>query len=368
MEAVVQPRIFSAEKTKLENVVPLETPFSAHIDICSVCNFKCSFCFQADIAGMKAVGLKRGLMEIELFKKIVDDLTQFKDKLKKVKIGNHGEPTLHPLLPQMIGYVSSQNVAEIVEIFTNGSKLNPKLNKEMIDAGLQRINISIEGLTSERYQQVAGVKMDMEKLVKNIKHLYENRKNCKIYIKIADKTSSLDKEDDSIFTLNEQEREYFYSTFGNICDEIYIESIVPQWAETQEEKQNPIQATGMYDQEIKRYKEICPFTFMYLHFNWDGTTSPCTLDWPKKVLIGNATKETALEIWKGNKLKDLQIAQLEGKRHKINFCNDCSAPMVCCTEDLDPYADILLEKMFSKRSRENHWLYQAPSETIHMSK
>jgi predicted transcriptional regulator len=51
--AKIQPRIHSAPKTKLEDVVPLQTPFSVHIDICSLCNFKCSFCFQADIYGKK---------------------------------------------------------------------------------------------------------------------------------------------------------------------------------------------------------------------------------------------------------------------------------------------------------------------------
>ena len=74
MNSKVQPRIYSSKKVPLEGVVPLDSPFSAHIDVCSVCNFKCSFCFQADIEGMKEVGLKLGLMELELFKKIVDDL------------------------------------------------------------------------------------------------------------------------------------------------------------------------------------------------------------------------------------------------------------------------------------------------------
>ena len=53
IKAVVQPRIHSSKKTKLEDAVPLRTPFSAHIDVCSYCNFKCSFCFQADILGKK---------------------------------------------------------------------------------------------------------------------------------------------------------------------------------------------------------------------------------------------------------------------------------------------------------------------------
>ena len=368
-ETIIRPRIYSAPKVALEDVVPLETPFSAHIDVCSVCNFKCSFCFQADYEGMKDVGLKLGLMELNLFKKIVDDLCKFPQKLSKIKIGNHGEPTLHKLLPTFIKYARSKDVAKIIEVFTNGSKLEPKLNKELVDSGLQRINISLEGLTSERYNEIAGFKMDMDKLFDNIKNLYDYKNlvksNLIIYIKIVDQASALNKKDDRIFTFTKKERDYFFNRYSPISDEIYIESIVPQWSQTQDDKQNievvkddRVQRTGMYDQKIMNYKEICPFTFMYLHFNWDGTTSPCTLDWPKKVLIGNVKEESAKDIWNGDKLAELQLAQLEGKRHKINFCRDCSAPMVCCDEYLDPFADDIREKMFknTEKNAPNKWV------------
>ena len=47
-EVVVRPRIHSAKKRPLEELVPLKTPISAHVDISSLCNYRCSFCFQAD--------------------------------------------------------------------------------------------------------------------------------------------------------------------------------------------------------------------------------------------------------------------------------------------------------------------------------
>ncbi|NVJ90029.1 MAG: radical SAM protein [Methylocystaceae bacterium] len=345
ISAVVQPRIYSAKKVPLEDRVPLSTPFSVHIDVCSLCNFKCSFCFQADNKAMKEVGLKRGMMSIETFEKIVDDLEKFDEKIKKIKIGNHGEPTMNPDLPAMISYARNKDVAEIIELFTNGSKLTPELNRALIDAGIQRINLSLEGLTSERYMQVAGVRQDMDQMIAGITDLYNRRDDCKIYIKIADRTNSLDQNDDTIHVLSEEERQYFFHTFGNICDEIYIEKIVPQWAETQADKQNEVDETGMYDQKIKKYKNICPFTFMYLHFNCDGTTSPCTLDWPRKVVIGNVNEQSVKEIWDGDSLKQLRIAMLKDARSEINFCNNCSAPMVCVDEDLDPHKEQVLEAL-----------------------
>jgi MoaA/NifB/PqqE/SkfB family radical SAM enzyme len=336
MKAKMVARVFNSEKTELENVVPLDTPFSVHIDVCSICNFKCNFCFQSDPEAMKMKGYKFGLMDFRLFKKITDDLKGFDQKIRKVKIGLHGEPTLHPELPRMIGYMKSQGVTEVIELFTNASRLNPKLNKGLIDAGLDRVNMSIEGLSTEKYKEVTGVAIDMEKFSGNIRDLYEKRKDCKIYIKIVD------------INLSSEDREMFFSTFGDICDEIFVENVVPQWAEI---NKFDVDTTGMYGQKVDRYKEVCPFPFMYLHFNFDGTASPCTLDWGKQVLIGDVRKETALGIWQGKSLYDLQMKMLEKKRDGISFCNKCLAPVVCCLENLDDHAEILIEKITGKRNK-----------------
>lgn len=350
--AKINSRVNHQEKRPLQDLIPLETPFSIHIDVCSFCNFRCSFCFHGDPKA-KEKGLKTGYMPMELFKKIVDDMTEFPERVKKLKIGNHGEPTLHKELPEMIAYAREKNVADIIEVFTNGSKLTPELNEKLVKAGLQRINVSIEGMSEEIYKAVAGVKIDMEKMKENLKNLYETRnKHCtdkdfSIYIKIADQTKPLDKNDNSVFAMSEEDKENFYNSFGSFCDEIYVEKIVPQWADTQEDKQNDVGETGMYGQATKKWKAACPFIYMYLQFNWDGTTSPCTLDWPRKVDIGDVTKQSVKEIWHGKALRDLQIKQLQGERHKIPFCKDCSAPMVCVKDDIDDYSEPLLEKLRS---------------------
>jgi len=346
IKAKIQPRIYSADKVKLEDVAPLKTPFSVHIDVCSYCNFKCSFCFQADILGKKEKNFPYGMMSEELYKKTVDQLKEFPDKIKKIKIGNHGEPTMHPKLPEFIKYAKDSGTADIIEVFTNGSKLNPELNKKLVDCGLQRINISLEGLSEERYLKVAKAKINWKEFVENIKDLYEySRKtgDLVIYVKIVNNASELNGK--TIFSMNDEEKNYFYKTFGNIADEVYIEKIVPQWAETQLDKQNSLEYTGMYDQKTVKYKKVCPFIFMYLHINHDGIVSPCTLDWPREVAIGNTKKNSPKEIWNGKTLKDLQIAQLQGKRDQIKFCKDCSAPMVCCDENLDNHTDSLLKNL-----------------------
>lgn len=361
---VVRPRIHSAEKRPLQDLLPLSTPISAHVDISSLCNYRCSFCFQADTKGMKEVGLKRGFMSLDLFKKIIDDFKEFPSKIKKIKIGNHGEPTLHSDVGKMVKYAVDSNTADIVEMFTNGSKLEPHLNEALVKGGLQRINISLEGLSDERYLAVAGTKQNFQEIIDGVKNLYELKKKHNsdliIYVKIADQAHALKEGNDEIFKLTDDEKQFFFDTFTPICDEIYVEKVVPQWSETQLDKQNTVEDTGMYGQKISSWKEVCPFIFMYLHFNCDGTVSPCTLDWPRKVVIGNVNNESVKDIWRGESLKDLQVAMLASKRKCINFCNGCSAPMVCVEEDLDPYKEKAIESIGGnnnlKNLEKNSWI------------
>jgi len=316
---------------------------------------------------MKEVGLKRGWMEVDMFKKIVDGFKEFPDKIKKIKIGNHGEPTLHPDVAEMVKYAHESDTADIIEMFTNGSRLTPELNEAMVKAGLQRINISLEGLTDKRYLEVAGVKQNFQEIIDGVKSLYEiktrEKSDLQIYVKIADQAHALKGDKDLKFMMTEEEKKFFFETFTPICDEIFIEKVVPQWADTQLDKQNDVEDTGMYGQKINQWKDSCPFIFMYMHFNCDGTVSPCTLDWPRKVVIGNINDESVKDIWEGKALRELQVAMLAGKRQCINLCNNCSAPMVCVEEDLDSHVDKVVKAIGGeddfKNINNNQWITEA---------
>ena len=67
-----------------------------------------------------------------------------------------------------------------------------------------------------------------------MKSLYEikirEKSELQIYVKIADQAHALKGDKDVKFNLSEEEKKYFFDTFTPICDEIFIEKVVPQWA------------------------------------------------------------------------------------------------------------------------------------------
>ena len=80
MKAEIKPRIELENRTKLETVIPLSTPFVIFVDPADSCNFKCNFCPTGDSELMKKVGRPFKVMNFELYKKIIDDICEF-DKM-----------------------------------------------------------------------------------------------------------------------------------------------------------------------------------------------------------------------------------------------------------------------------------------------
>ena len=81
----------------------------------------------------------------------------------------------------------------------------------------------------------------------------------------------------------------------------------------------------MYGQKVTEWKDICPFTFMCCILT-ATVLSACTLDWPRKVVIGNAKTESVSAIWNGSELRDLQIAQVMGKRKALTSALPAQPP------------------------------------------
>lgn len=332
MKAKKQAKIFSRHRVALEQVVPLATPFSVEIDICSVCNFDCNFCFHADKKGIAESHVKFGRMDMALFQKVITDLKAFPDKIKKVRLFEFGEPLLHPDLPRMIREIWKTGVAEYVEITTNGVLLNEALNLELVAAGLSRINISVNGVTPDKYRQICRHALDMPRFLANLAHLYENRGNCHIYIKLADDG-----------TLTQAEEEQFYRLFGDVCDEIFIERLSPIWRDTDVNIATHEPQNGPYGQKLE-YKKVCPLIFTRLVINYDGVVVACCVDWKRAFTIGDVRKQSARDIWNGPILRALQKKHLKGARDTVAICKGCTALTSCTIDNVDAHAESILAR------------------------
>jgi MoaA/NifB/PqqE/SkfB family radical SAM enzyme len=339
MKAKIKPRINLENRTRLEEVIPLSTPMILFVDPASTCNFKCTFCPTGDRKLIKETGRWQGQMDFSLYKKIIDDLREFDKPLKVLRLYKEGEPFLNNRLADMIRYARESGVVKYIDTTTNGYLLEPERVKPMLDAGLDRINISVDGMSDEQFLEFTRVKVDFDKYVENIRKLYEIKGDCEVCVKITGDF------------LSEEDKARFYDTFGNYADRIFIENVAPCWPEYDVAEILNVDITkGIYDQPIGDV-DICPYIFYSISINSDGSASLCFLDWARKLLIGDLRKESLKEIWEGEKLFQHQIAHLRGKRKDNAVCGQCGQLSHCLPDNIDPYKDTLAERLLASRRK-----------------
>lgn len=337
MKAEIKPRIDLVNRTKLETVIPLRTPFIINVDPSDACNFQCKFCPTGDRKLMRATpGRGHGAMDFELFRKIIDDICAFEEPIKVLRLYKDGEPLLNPRLAEMISYARQSGCCTRIDTTTNASLLNPAKNLELVEAGLDRINISIEGVNAAQYLDFSNYRIEFDKLVENIRHFHENRRQCEMIVKINGDT------------LTEADKERFYEIFGDIADGVYIEHIMSCWPEFELNGVEINQEVGIYGQEISEVM-VCPYVFYSFSINSDGTASTCFLDWSRKLTIGDARVQSVKEIWNGAALHDYQKSFLSLRRKDHPVCGQCGQLSHGRPDNVDPQAAELLEKLLASR-------------------
>lgn len=326
-------RIDLKNRTKLETVIPLSTPFIINVDPADSCNFQCGFCPTGDRKLMKEIGRPFRTMKWEIFTKIIDDLKEFEQPIKVLRLYKDGEPLLNPRFADMVKYAKDSGKVLKVDTTTNASLLNPKRNIEIIEAGLDKINISVEGVNAEQYIKFSKYKIDFDNFVENIKHFYENKKQCEVVVKINGDT------------LSEEDKKFFMETFKDIADGVYIEHIMSCWPEFELKDGLEVnQEHGIYGQEIKEVS-VCPYVFYSFSLNSDGQVSLCFLDWSRKLLIGDVKEENVKSIWLGDKMKEYQKMFLRHERKNHPVCKDCGQMSHGMPDDIDAFTVEILKQL-----------------------
>jgi radical SAM protein with 4Fe4S-binding SPASM domain len=335
MNAKIKPRIDLQKRTKLEEVIPLGSPFVIFVDPSDRCNFECKFCPTGNKQLMKEVGRPLKAMKFDLFKKIIDDIREFDQPIKVLRLYKDGEPLLNTRFVDMIKCAKDNPKILSVDTTTNASLLNPKRNLEIIKAGLDRMNISIEGMSNKQYKKFSNYKINFDKYVKNIQNLYENRKQCEVIIKINGDV------------ISEDDKKLFYEIFHDKADGIFVEHIMSCWPEFKLDGVQANKELGVYGQEIKEVI-TCPYVFYSFSINSDGFASLCFLDWSRKLLIGDINEESVKNIWNGRKLHEYQKMFLMKRRKEHPICRKCGQMTHGLPDDIDKHAEMLLNRISSQ--------------------
>lgn len=326
-------------RTVLHEVVPLDVPFVLGIYLGDVCNFKCKYCVQsADVNSEAGKDLIRYFLDWDLFERIVDQALEFKLKIKTVMLSSIGEPLLHPNVCKMIKYMNDKNLADNYEIVSNASMLTKEMAHNLIDSGLTRLCVSVQGITTKKYKDICGYEMNIQELRDNLEEFYNyGRGRCKLHIKTVDAA------------LDEGEEKDFFDMFSPICDTIFVDKVMPVFQGV--EYDNIMLAKDEFTDDIfKRNAKICCSPIFYtLYVRPDGTIAPCC-DSPQPITYGNVKTTTLVDAWNGLARLSFLMQHLRHMRSNNKVCAKCYVPIVRRFEEdfLDGYEDEIAERLMNK--------------------
>lgn len=319
------------ERKKLADLLPLDTPLSVDFHPSTFCNIKCIFCMHSSTNPCYD-NIKNKFFDFELFKKVINNMKDFPQKIKSLHFCGFGEPLMNKNIIEMIKYAKDTDIAEKIDMNTNGILFNKDISNNIINAGLDFIRISVDGLSNEDFKEYTGTDVDFKKYIENLTYLYNNRKNTRIYIKTID-----------FIVDTEEKKEFFYKTFEPICDTINIENYVECFSDTKgKDKLKNLNLTQRG--EVLEEQNCCAQPFFKMEILPDGNVLPCC-EAKIPIILGNVKDDSVVNIWNSKILNEFRLKMLKGVKFANKLCADCPFIKACnfSSDNIDSEADRLEE-------------------------
>jgi len=283
----------------------------AVIEVFGGCNYTCQMCPQSSPGRGKNFTRK---MPLKNFKKILDDLVP-KYGSPQINLEGSGEPTMAKDLPEYIKAVKKKNLKCFM--YCNGARLNGQFMKDVVDAGIDFIRVSVIGYNKEKYNKWMNVD-NFDLIISNLKemqnYINQNNKKCSVstYHLITDNSQ-----------IDYEISEYKNNVISQINSLAYIWKM-HNWS-------------GNYDNTNPRKKtdrRSCGRPFapeITIRAGGEagrtGALVPCcqTLGPPneEKSILGHVDKQSLEEIYNDLPYKKLIEAHTTKEFDKIDYCKDC---------------------------------------------
>ncbi len=267
--------------------------FPLHLDIetSSRCNLRCTFCDKLPLLTRDQMGN----IDINLFRKVMDEAGE--KGLWGLKLSSRGEPLMHPRIGEMVEYAKKRGVMDIY-MNSNGMLLTEAVSDRLIDAGLDRISISIEGTDAAPFERDRiGAKFN--RIVKNIETLMvmREKKGC-ASPKVRVQTVCLPHIDLDEYT------EFWKSR----CDEVAAVDY---------------KDVMHRDETLKRSDWACPQLWQRMTIEWDGTIMPCNNDDFRHLSPGNVKDKDVHSCWHDPLVEKAREMHKNGQSHLLKACSGC---------------------------------------------
>lgn len=266
-------------------------PEIVQIESTNICNARCVFCPRDQMHR------RQGVMDDVLYRKIVDDCASL--AIGHVRLHNYGEPFVDRHLADKVAYAKQKGIAE-VGVISNGSLIDERVARGVIEAGLDAINISVDASGREVFERTrVGLKYDT--VIGNVERLIRlraelGRARPKVILSFVRQNNS-------------QEERAFIDHWRTVADKIHVTDL-HNWAGTLNRES---------DVRFPCYRQWLTFTVL-----WDGRVALCCADFDGRVVLGDMRSSGIRDVWESEAYRQVRREHLASGGPEI--CRACDLP------------------------------------------
>jgi len=285
-------------------------PVSVGVELTNNCNLQCPECS----SGSGTMSRDRGFMKVELFEKIIKELSPY---LYNVNLYFQGEPMLHPLF--FLFVEKCRDIHSVVS--TNGHFLTVENSEKLIRSRLGKLIISLDGMDQETYSSY--------RREGKLNTVFEGIRNISTARKLYGSTLKVEIQF-LVNRMNEHQIPVIREFTGSHGATLKLKSMqiidrkdIEKWLPSDEKYRRYKLVDGEYV-----IKSNLPDRCARLWFNpvitWDGKVIPCCFDKNADHIMGDLNSDPFREIWDGPKYRIFRKSILSG-RHMIDICRNCTS-------------------------------------------
>lgn len=289
-------------------------PFFVSIEPTTSCNLRCPQC----PSGLRQFSRPTGMLQKQLFQNI---LVQLKDHLHSLTFYFQGEPYLNPDFLNMVAIAHQHKIFTITS--TNAHYLNEENARQTVLSKLDKLIISVDGITQEVYEQyrIGG---QLNKVLEGTSEILKQKKLLK------SKTPHVVWQF-VVFKPNQSQIEAVKKLGKALgVDEVKIKTAQIYDFENGHELIPDLEKYARYKKDVSGNYHIknkllnqCWRMWQGCVITWDGKIVPCCFDKDAKYKLGNLESESFQNIWFSPAYDQFRRSVLKS-RDQIDICTNCT--------------------------------------------
>jgi radical SAM protein with 4Fe4S-binding SPASM domain len=288
------------------------------IEATSNCNLACTFCGMHsadydldDDSGGKAVRKRKQHLKLPVFDAFREKMAGM-PPLKVLYFHGHGEPLLNKSLATMVRSAREARLTESVVIVSNGTLLTPHKLRQLADAGVDEIRVSLDVITPATYARIKGADMG-EQVVDNILACLKTLRDTDTRLRLAIDCMKWRDPNSPLYAENRLIE-------ARLGDEV---ARTPNASIRWRDEFGWVDQMGHRD-EARERNLPCEQAFYMLMIHADGKVSACCADSAQGLVVGNIHEANHFrDIIRGAPLRQVRTALLNGDFDRLPQCRKC---------------------------------------------